>query len=254
MKTWNCSILNKLHQCTAVATTNGAIAHAIQTAHRWHDGSPLSFFIIPSEQGILISDDGDTLFHLMAQGIKLHIPTLREKLNSTNSPIQLSEDGEIFTLGNTEYADLLIADYISALCAIMHYEREIIALPKQLHDLTEQVEHHLRLWKPNHILHKNVVVQGISGHQVQFDFEQDKWLILPISPTPQAVGAAMRKAGDVLSGSFLDGREIMVIVDDRSNDLFPQRKIDEEIAIISTLVKAVPLSNLIKASNRNIRH
>lgn len=258
MKTLNCSTLAKYHQwhCHSVETVSGETAFHLQTQHRWLDNSVLGFFVIPSESHITLTDDGDTLFHFHAQGITFNhrsLNTLREKLNCTHSEIQLNEHGEIIATGSLKNADVLIADYVSALCAIMHHEREIIGLPKHINDLADTVEHHLRLWKPKHILLKNVIVQGISGHEVKFDFEIDNNLIMAIPPNPQAVGAAMRKVGDVLSGSFLNERKMMIVVDDRNHDLFPQQKIDEEIAIISTFVKALPLSNLIRVSEKQAR-
>ena len=54
----------------------------------------------------------------------------------------------------------------------------------------------------------------------------------------------MRKVGDVMTGNDLDNREILVIVDNRGDDLF-NKKAEEEIKIISSLAKAVPLTNLI---------
>lgn len=255
MKSLNCKTLAKFHQwhCRTVETVNGELAFHLQTQHRWLDNSVLGFFVINGENHITLTDDGDTLFHLHAQGIALNyrsLHTLQEKLNCTNSQIQFNHHGEITATGSLNNADILIADYVSALCAIMHYEREIIGLPKNINDLADTVEHHLRLWKPKHTLKKNVFVQGISGHEVKFDFEIDQNLIMAIPPYPQAVGAAMRKVGDVLSGSFLNDRAMMIIVDDRNNDLFPTNKIQEEIAIISTFVKALPLSNLVKASEK----
>ena len=61
----------------------------------------------------------------------------------------------------------------------------------------------------------------------------------------------MRKAGDVITGNNLGDREIVVIVDDRDDkekELFPRRKdkAKEEIQIISSLVSALPLTNLIE--------
>ena len=129
----------------------------------------------------------------------------------------------------------------------MHYERELLALPAETVELAEEVERYLRLWKPDAQLIRDPKVYGISGHSYSFDFQ----LILAISPTPNAVGAVMRKAGDVISGNDLNGRKITVIVDNRTDELFAKHKAEEEIQIISALVNAVPLTNLINQAIGN---
>ncbi|POY44948.1 hypothetical protein, partial [Avibacterium paragallinarum] len=57
-------------------------------------------------------------------------------------------------------------------------------------------------------------------HSYTLDFQLDDQLIMAINPTPNAVGSVMRKAGDILSGNDLAGRKMLVVVDDRSDQLF----------------------------------
>ncbi|MBF0784470.1 DUF1828 domain-containing protein [Muribacter muris] len=238
--------------CYPVKTISGQQGIAVQTYHRWLDGSILNFYITPQGNQLLISDEGETLFHLSNVGLlkaKYQWRLFKDKLQSTNSDIHLEDDGEIICLTTPQSAPYAIADYLSALCAIMHYEKELAGIPEAVIDFSEEVEFYLRAWKPQATLIKKPKISGISGHEYIFDFQLEQDLIMAISPSPNAVGSAMRKAGDVLSGSFLDDRHILIIVDDRSDDLF-QKKAEEEIKIISTLAKAVPFSNLQSLINK----
>lgn len=235
--------------CYQVKTISGEIAICVQTYHSWSDDSLLSFYILPCGDKLLITDEGESLFHFRTMGLlesKRSWRGIQDKLNSTKTDIQLEQDGEIFTLCSLESAAAAIADFTSALCALMHYERELLALPAETVELAEEVEHYLRMWKPHSQLIREPKVQGISGHCYTFDFQFDDQLILAISPTPNAVGSVMRKAGDVISGNDLNGRKVTVIVDNRSDQLFSEHKAEEEIQIISALARAVPLTNLIE--------
>ena len=240
--------------CYQVKTVSGEDAICVQTYNRWSDDSLLTFYIIQCGNKLLITDEAESIFHFRTVGLlenKRNWRGIQEKLNGTKTDIQLEQDGEIFTLCHPDRAATAIADFISALCAIMHYERELLALPAETVELAEEVERYLRLWKPDAQLIRDPKVYGISGHSYSFDFQFNNQLILAISPTPNAVGAVMRKAGDVISGNDLNGRKITVIVDNRTDKLFAKHKAEEEIQIISALVNAVPLTNLINQAIGN---
>ena len=252
----NCQWLQKqaFSNCYQVKTMSGEGAICVQTNHRWADDSLLSFYILPQGDKLLITDEAESIFHFRTMGLLENRRAWRgiqDKIICTKSDIHLEEDGEIIMLCRPEQAPLAIADFISALCALMHYEKELVALPVETIELADEVEHYLRLWKPHAQFIRSPKVNGISGHSYSFDFQVDDKLILAISPTPNAVGAVMRKAGDVITGNNLGDREIVVIVDDRDDkekELFPRRKdkAKEEIQIISSLVSALPLTNLIE--------
>lgn len=119
--------------CHPVEAVDGSQAVRVQTAHEWSDGSPLTFYIIEQGNGILLTDDCETLFHFHTQGLaedSRKNQTMRDRLQCTNSDIAMLTDGEIIAVGNEETATRLIADYISSLCALMHYEREILGVPR----------------------------------------------------------------------------------------------------------------------------
>lgn len=240
--------------CYQVKTVSGEEAIAVQTYHRWSDDSLLSFYILPHGDKLLITDEAESIFHFRTMGLlenKRAWRGIQEKLNGTKTDVQLEKDGEILVLCRPDQAATTIADFVSALCALMHYERELLALPAETVNLAEEVESYLRLWKPSAQLICEPKVHGISGHSYSFDFQLDNQLILAIAPTASAVGAVMRKAGDVISGNDLNGRNITVIVDNRTNELFAEHRAEEEIQIISTLVNTVPLTNLINQAMKS---
>lgn len=239
--------------CYQVKTVSGEVAICVQTYHRWSDDSLLSFYILPHGDKLLITDEAESIFHFRAMGLlenKRAWRSFQDKLTGTKTNIQLEQDGEIFALCSIDSAPTAIADFISALCALMHYERELLALPTETVELSEEVELYLKMWKPNAPIIREPKVQGISGHSYSFDFQFENQLILAISPTPNAVGAVMRKAGDVISGNDLNGRKITVIVDNRTDQLFAEHKAEEEIQIISALASAIPLTNLIEQAQK----
>lgn len=247
--TFDCTILemNRSIRCNPVETITGEKALSIQTDHLWVDNSPLSFYIIDYGSQILITDDGETIFNLKVNNILTSNKSwniIRDKLDCTHSDISLSKNGEIIGMANKDKLSLLLCDYISAMCAIMHYEREIAGVSSSINNLADEVEMYLKAWKPKQKIMRNPRVKGISNHEYRFDFEFGKNLVLAINPTPNAVGSVMRKVGDVVTGNALGEREILVIVDNRGDDFFNQ-KAAEEIKIISSLAKAVPLTNLI---------
>lgn len=233
--------------CYTVETINGEQAICVQTHHRWLDNTPLTFYISPYGDKLLISDEGETLFHFNSVGLlsnKRSWRKVRELLSYTQSDVVLEDDGEILCMTTPENAAIALADYTAALCALLCYEQEISQLPTEVVDFADEVEFYLKAWKPNQMLISSPKIKGISGHEYLFDFQLGNQLILAINPTPNAVGSAMRRIGDVLSGGELDNRTILVIVDNRSDQLFEQQKAEEEISIISTLAKAVPFTNL----------
>ncbi|HDR1103288.1 MAG: DUF1828 domain-containing protein [Bacteroidota bacterium] len=251
----NCQWLSNqtLLNCHKITSIDGSDGVCVQTYHKWLDGSILSFYIIQQGDHILITDECDTLFHFHTTGLienKRNWRGIKERLNCTQTSITLEDDGEILCLSTKEKAPFAIADYISALCGLMHYEKELAGIPRTVKNLADEVEVYLRTWKPKANLVKSPAINGISGHTYHADFQFDKEIIFAIAPTPNSVGSVMRKTGDIISGGDLGDRSILVIVDDRTEQLFEQ-KAEEEIKIIASLVKAVPLSNLIKLANKS---
>lgn len=242
------------YSCHPVETVDGGTAMCIQTAHTWADGSIFSFYLIDNGDTILLTDDCESLFYFHAQGLdsRHNIRVLRGRLEDGHIRATLENDGDLCSIGRKSETPYLIADYISAVCTLMRYEREMLTLSQDTAAFSAEVELYLRAWKPKAKLISNPKIKGISGRSHTFDFALDKELILAVSPSPQAVGAAMRKLGDVKMTE--NGQELMVVVDDRSGDLFATQKVNEEIAILSSLVKAVPFSSLVKAAGRTTAH
>ncbi|TID12475.1 hypothetical protein JO83_12145, partial [Avibacterium paragallinarum] len=121
--------------CHKVTSLNGSAGVCVQTNHKWLDGSLLSFYIIPQGEQLLITDDCDTLFHFHTTGLIEHKRSwkkIKDKLNTVHTDIALEDDGEILCITTQEKATYAIADYTSALCGLMHYERELAGIPMQV--------------------------------------------------------------------------------------------------------------------------
>lgn len=250
----NCAWLQHLieYDCHPCASLHGEPALDVRTPFTWADGEPIGFFVVDQGDTILISDNADTLFHFRGMGMLTggrrqwqairHLAELRGAA--------MSDQGEIFSVGAKGKAAGLIADFIAGLLAISDYERDNAGALESTTLFADEVEGWLRAWKPQEALTKGVVLRGLSKREHTFDFRLGDRVIAAVQPNPAAIGGLMRKVGDALGGPDADGVELLAVIDDRA----APEKAEEETRIVSSLMKAVPLSKLISAVSRARLH
>lgn len=251
----NCSWLQHLveYDCNPCTSLHGEPALDVRTPFTWIDGEPIGFFVIDQGDTVMISDNADTLFHfhalgMMSSGSRRQWQAVRHIAESRGA--SMSEQGEIFTVGAKDKAAVLIANFIAGLLAISEHERQTSGLDEHVSLFADEVETWLRAWKPNEILTKGVLLRGLSKREHTFDFRLGNRVVAAVQPNPAAIGGLMRKVGDALGGPDAGGLELLAVIDDRED---PARA-EEETQIVSSLIKAIPLSNLISAVSRARMH
>jgi hypothetical protein len=205
------------------------------------DGEPIGFYIEENNNTFRISDNADTIFHFRSLGLDV---SDRKKWKGIGHIIKsfgmnLENTGEITGIALSSGASSLVSRCIAAMLALADLEREMMNIAPELSDYIDEVEGHLRLWKPNEKLERNVYVTGHSGRLHSFHFKQTNDLIEAARPHSGRTGSILRKAADVHNSSTPP--KILVVMDDRDD---PERaKIETDI--LSTLVKVLPFSRLI---------
>ncbi|MCL4664463.1 DUF1828 domain-containing protein [Burkholderia multivorans] len=251
--TIDCAWLHKrlAYDCRAVKTVNGERAFEIGTPFSFADGSAITFYVVEQGTHSLISDNGDTLFHLSSTGIDpfhgRRLSAIRSLLAQHGMTVEAT--GEIRAIGQIENTSALVAAYITGMLALIEQERAWAGIPESVNNLADEVEHYLRILKPDQPITRNPKVKGISNHEYVFQFMWGDELVDVLSPSPQATGGLMRKLGDVLSAPG-ESPKIRVVIDDRG-DLM---KAETEKQIIGSMASAMLYSSLIKAAKQPTLH
>ncbi|HDR9087171.1 TPA: DUF1828 domain-containing protein [Burkholderia vietnamiensis] len=249
----DCAWLHKklAYDCRAVKTVNGERAFEIGTPFSFADGSAITFYVIEQGAHSLISDNGDTLFHLSSTGIDpfhgRRLSTIRSLLAQHGMTVEAN--GEIRTLGRLENTSALVANFIAGLLALTEQERAWAGVPESVNNLADEVEHYLRVLRPDQPITRNAKITGISNHEYTFQFMWGTELVDVLSPSPQATGGLMRKLGDVLSAPG-ESPKIRVVIDDRG-DL---TRAETEKQIIGSMASAMLYSALAKAATQPTLH
>jgi hypothetical protein len=234
-----------------VKTVNGEPALEIGTPFSFADGTAIVFYLIEQGAHLLISDNGDTFFHLNSVGLDPFNKRRESAIRNTLLPfgVSLESSGEIRWLAPTERAQHAVAIYISSVLAVAEQERGWLGVPEVVNNFSDEVEHDLRLWKPRQQPVRYPKIKGISKHEYTFDFMLAGELVDVISPSHQATGGLMRKLGDVLSAPG-ERPKIRVVIDDR--DDFERAETEKQI--IGSMASAMLFSSLKKVAGQATIH
>nr|WP_276307802.1 DUF1828 domain-containing protein [Stenotrophobium rhamnosiphilum] len=214
--------------------------YRVFTPLSFSDGEPISLYYIEERGMVRISDNADTLFHLRSIGMDV---SDRKKWKGVGQIIstfgmKLEHSGEVTGIAVANGAAGLVSRYIGAMLAIADLEREVFGVGPEMTDFIDEVEGHLKLWRPNEELIRNCHAVGHSGRSHDFNFRMSDELIDAARPHSGKTGAILRKAADVQNSSLRVS--IMVVMDDR----FDPERARAESDILSTLVKVLPFSRL----------
>lgn len=212
----------------------------VSTPFSFIDGQPIGFYISESNLEIRITDNSDTLAHFAAIGYDI---TDRKKWKGIKQLVetfgfQMLDTGEIIGSAPVAEQHWLVMKYLSAMLAVVDFEREYIGVPEELEQFVQEVEMYLRAWKPNTPPMPYPVLQGHSGRIYKFHFEQDGKLIDAVRPHGSRTGSLLRKAADVLHAG--EKKEILIVMDDR--ELKEAAIIESDI--LSTMISVMPFSRL----------
>lgn len=213
---------------------------SVSTPFTFVDGVPIGFYLSESNLEIRISDNSETLFHFAAIGYDI---SERRKWKGIKQIIEtfgftLLDSGEIIGTAPVNQQQSLVTRYLSAMLAVVDFEREYVGIPEEIEQFVQEVEMYLRAWKPNTPPVPHPVLQGHSGRIYKFHFEQDGKLIDAVRPHGLRTGSLLRKAADVLHAG--EKREILIVMDNRE---LPEAA-TIETDILSTMVSVMPFTSL----------
>jgi hypothetical protein len=238
----NCHWLPKLsdYVCRPVSGLAGEAAIEVGTPFEMCDGSPITLYLIEQGLHLLISDNGDTLTQVAATGADpfRHLPVLRRRVQRYG--LTLTEFGAFEVLTQPDLSPIAFARAVSGLLQVADWGAEALRAKRAPPDLAAEALPYIVARNPKAALERHRPVIGASNATHVFDILHGGDLIDVISPKAQATGAEMRKVGDVQNGPFAEGLRPIVIVDDRQDFA----RAEQEIAILSSITRAMPFSEL----------
>lgn len=238
-------LLNRLGFACRLAGEAGV---DVSTPFTFTDGEPIGFYLHDLEDGVRLSDNANTLAHLATIGYDI---SDRKKWRGVKQTVEtfgleLLDSGEIVGKEIKKLEHGLVTRYISAILAVVDWEREYLGIPDELDQFVKEAELYLRAWKPSSEISHYPNVQGHSGRMHTFHFELERQLIDAARPHGARTGSILRKAADVIN--IGDERKILVVMDDRKD--VERAKIETDI--LSTMVSVMPFTRLISQVAGNI--
>lgn len=213
----------------------------VTTPFAFPDGDPISFYLINHDGGnYALSDNADTLMHLMNAGFNLEN---RKRWRpfvemAAQHGLTIRPTGEVRAEFPHEHLRDAITRFIAFALEVGNWQRDNFGMAENTHHLVQEVENYLRRWKPHAQVQRSIDVTGASKKHHHFDFLFGNQLIDAIRPNSNKTGAELRKIVDVNNGP--NSIQTMVIIDDREH---PDRAKDE-MMILSAVTKVMPLSRL----------
>lgn len=240
----NCTWANALtrYDCRQVPGLDGQIGLEIGTPFSLPDGSAINLYVMPVGDHVLLSDNGDTLFHLSSLGLDVwqfaRLRALREA--AASHKLTVTEQGDLRRLTQADHAPFAFAQAITGILAICSWAQEQLKAEVKERDIIAEAEPYIIARNPSAKFKLKPKVRGASQAEHTFDFQHGSDLIDVITPHAASTGGVMRKIGDVTNGPFADHLSPLIIVDDRED---PKRA-QNEIGIIASLARAQTFTSL----------
>lgn len=215
---------------------------SVATPFSFADGEAIGFYVEDRPNGVVVSDNGDTLFHLRGLGFDLSDRRRWRPFRQIAElhGFKLNDSGEIAAITPREAISQLVAKYIAAMLDIVDLEREQLGMSEEIDQFIQEVEFHLHAWKPQAGLMHLPTVKGMSGRLHTFHFEFDGMLVDAARPHSNKTGAILRKTADLgLAGMTTP---ILIVMDDRED----QERVRVETDILSSMVSVLAFSQLIR--------
>lgn len=215
---------------------------SVSTSFSFADGEIINFYIQDKREEVVVTDNGDTLFHLRGVGLDL---SDRRRWRPYRQIVaahgfELEDSGVIIGKSSTNQVSQLVANYISAMLDIVNLEHEQLGIPEEIDHFIEEVEFYLRAWKPSGNIVRLPVLTGMSGKSHTFHFELDGTLIDAAKPNSNKTGALLRKLTDISLAGL--NRSSIVVMDDRED---PERA-EIETKILTSMTAVLSFGQLIR--------
>lgn len=203
---------------------NGALR--LWSPFTFDDGEHLGLFLEPSYNGQwLVTDHADSLMHASAHGAKLTSSRL-DKIRAQFEDVKISEGGALMAVTGQDNLAQTITEVLNTAIAISHAEENwkpktreqkfIAAVGQELEAVAGKK------------LQRNVIVSGVSGHQIEFPFAIDdskigRKFIQPVAYVDERVdwGAVYKASGkmfDLKSAGAEEGQRIIIMEDTLGDD------------------------------------
>ncbi|OHC65357.1 MAG: hypothetical protein A2040_06815 [Rhodocyclales bacterium GWA2_65_19] len=189
------------------------------------DGEHLGLFLEPlGDDQWVVTDHADTLMHASALGARLTKSRL-DGIRNRFPGVELTEGGALRATAKQEELPNVVTAVLNTAIAISHSEDRW--LPKSSEKRFNQIVGHELQAVAGERLKRNVMVQGISGHQLEFPFVIDlptggRQFIQPVASGDEHIdwGNVYKAGGKMLdlksAGSDEDQR--IVVVEDIPGD------------------------------------
>lgn len=215
---------------------------SVATPFSFADGEAIGFYLDDQQTNVVVSDNGDTIFHL--RGVGLDLSDRRRwkpiKQIAESHGLELLDSGEIRASAVREASSGLIARYVAAMLDIASMEREQLGMPEEIDRFIQEVEFYLHAWKPQANIIHSPALKGMSGRMHSFNFEFDGTLVDAARPHSGKTGSILRKAADLSLAGVVT--PILVIMDDRED--VDRARVETDI--LTSMVSVMALSQLAK--------
>jgi hypothetical protein len=243
----NCGWASALtkYDCRQVRATDGQIRLEIGTPFSLPDGSAINLYVIPVGEHVLLSDNGDTLFHLNSMGLDVwhsrRLKGLRQQLSAQK--LTTGEQGDIRMLAQPLHAPCAFAQAITRILAVSAWAASELRIEASERDIVAEAEPFIVARNPTLVLKLKHKVRGASQAEHTFDYLHGTDLIDVISPSAASTRGVMRKIGDVTNGPFAEHLSPLIIVDDRDD----AKRAQNEMGIIASIARTQPFTALMRS-------
>ena len=212
-----CSDITSLIGMTCYPLSDDGSVAMLETSFTFADGDAIPVFIEKTGGMVRFFDDGGTLMHFAGRGLRLIDNRNTKFLTNAGAPhgVSLSDSGDFEVWAAASDAPKAFASYVSAMVAIVDWERSQEGVATDLSLLIDEVGQCLRALNNGKLVTEKPEFVGVSGQNYILDFDFEGKAVIAITPHRHSVGAAIRKLVDIRSSPENAGFEAMIVLDDR---------------------------------------
>jgi hypothetical protein len=245
---FNCDWAQSLtrYDCQPLTALDGGPCLEIGTPFSLPDGSAINLYLTQvGDNMIKIGDNADSLFQLGGMGLDVWHPAKQAALRALLRRHNLSLDtkGDVYLLAQNQHAANGFAVAVTGLLALSGWAGDQLQTPASSIDMVAELEPYIIARNPAATYKRHPHAMGASRTEYEFDLQHGADLIDVIGPSPQATGAAMRKAGDIQNGPFAEHLSPLFVV----YDLKDSARAESEISILGSMARAIPASRLMRS-------
>lgn len=225
---------------------SGSIA-MLDTPFSFADGDDFPVFVESSAGQVRFFDDGMVMLHFLGAGLRLDDRRKTKFLRKTAEPhgVRLTDEGVLEVWAVDGQAPVAFAKYMSALLAIVEWERANSDLDTDLTMFIEEVGLCLRSWRPSSKIIPLPTYSGITRQSYSLDYVVDGEPYIASGSHPNTISAAIKKILDIKSLPENNDLSFTVVVDDRSNP----DVLNKDGMVLQAVAKVLPFTRLERLAN-----